>query len=108
MFSVKKKNALEHMGKYNLLYTCHHIQNSCTNKLLGVIKCSDSWQNLSFQELKGCTTASAAMGNLVNSVVLLACCGSVTASDDGDSSGSSDLDDLVHHLLGAILKGTPH
>merc|ERR1712050_678412 len=79
---------------------------SCANGPLRVIKCCNARQDLAFQELQRCPTSSAAVRHLVNRIVLLARSGGVASSNDRDGSSGGDLDDLVHHALGAGLEGS--
>mmetsp|Transcript_36754 Transcript_36754/g.79631 ORF Transcript_36754/g.79631 Transcript_36754/m.79631 type:complete len:671 (+) Transcript_36754:888-2900(+) len=71
---------------------------------LTIVECGHTWQYLALQELQGGSSAGTAVRDLVLGAVLLAGGGGVAASDDSDDTCGCDLDDLVHHALGARLE----
>mmetsp|Transcript_89712 Transcript_89712/g.142776 ORF Transcript_89712/g.142776 Transcript_89712/m.142776 type:complete len:432 (-) Transcript_89712:50-1345(-) len=69
-----------------------------------VVEGCDTWKFLPLQQLKGGTTTSTAVGDLVLSAILLAGSGRVTTTNHGDDTLASRLHNCIHQLFGARLE----
>mmetsp|Transcript_73746 Transcript_73746/g.118963 ORF Transcript_73746/g.118963 Transcript_73746/m.118963 type:complete len:348 (-) Transcript_73746:759-1802(-) len=84
----------------------HNLRgNSATRPSWCVVQGRDTWKVLTLEKLKRGSTSSAAVRDFVLCVVLLAGRGGVPTTNHCHAARLCDLDDLIHHSLGAILEG---